>query len=289
MITLSEVCEKALRLPCSPVLLPRIIDVLSKEDVSVHELERVICMDPVLAGSTLRLANSAYFASGDRRVEFLDEAIQRLGLQEIYRLAALSLAGRWMTSVSVGYQWEPGDFCRFALVTAVAAEFLAERSGQVDPRVAYTAGLIHELGKLAVAYSCMEHFPAVRSYQRAHDCSWLAAEKAVMGFHHAEAGSELLRRWNFPARLVAVTVHNPPDRSVPADALPLLVHVHAAKYLAASIGAGVAEDGFLFELNVPLLMEWGFTPTALEQALPEVLTRASRLLKEKLMHGPLSF
>lgn len=285
MITLAEVCEKALRLPCSPVLLPRIIEVIAREDVSVDELEKVIRLDPVLASSTLRLANSAYFSSAANRVERLEEAIQRLGLREIYRLAALSLAGRWMSAQSDGYRWEAGDFCRMALVTAVAAEYLAEQMNLVDPRVAYTAGLIHEIGKLAVAYSCGEHFAAIREHQSSTGCIWLAAEKAVLGFNYAEAGSELLRRWNFPATLVAVATHNPPTSSAPADVMPLLVHVHAAKYLATSIGAGVAEDGFLFELNAPLLMEWGFTTTILESALPEVLNRASRLLQENLSHG----
>jgi hypothetical protein len=67
------------------------------------------------------------------------------------------------------------------------------------------------------------------------------------------------------------------------------VHVHAAKFLAVTIGAGVAEDGFLFQLNSELLVEWGFTPEMLEQAIPEILERASKLLRENLSHGSLSF
>mgnify|MGYP000004325298 CR=1 FL=1 len=287
MITLAEVCENALRLPCSPLLLPRIIEVIARDDVSVDELERVIRLDPVLASSTLRLANSAYFSSSDSQVERLEEAIQRLGLKEIYRLAALSIAGRWMTTAGDGYRWEAGDFCRMALVTAVAAEYLAEQMNQVDPRVAYTAGLVHEIGKLAVAYSCGEHFAAIREHQRGTGCIWLEAEKKVLGFNYAEAGSELLTRWKFPATLVAVATYNPPTSRAPAECMGLLVHVHAAKYLATSMGAGVAEDGFLFELNAPLLMEWGFTTTILESALPEVLARSSRLLQENLTHGAL--
>lgn len=285
MITLAEVCEKAVRLPCSPVLLPRIIEVISKEDVSVTELEKVICLDPVLASSTLRLANSAYFSGGYSQVETLEEAIQRLGLREIYRLAALSLTGRWMSSTSNGYRWEAGDFCRLALVTAVAAEYLAERSNRVDPRLAYTAGLVHEIGKLAVAYCCSDHFGAIREHQRSHSCPWLEAETAILGFNHAQAGAELLRRWKFPEKLTAVAVYNPPNASAPADILPLLVHVHAGKYLATAMGAGVAEDGFLYQLNDSLLMEWGFSPEVMEAAMPDVLQRSTKLLHDKLTHG----
>ncbi|MBE7538249.1 MAG: HDOD domain-containing protein [Opitutaceae bacterium] len=288
-ITIEEVCQKALRLPCSPVLLPRIIEVMEREDASIAELEKIICMDPVLASSTLRLANSAYFASGSARVDRLDEAIHRLGLTEIYRLAALSLAGRWMALDADGYRWEAGDSCRLALVTAVAAEYLAETMGALDPRSAYTAGLVHEVGKLAVAYSCGEYFGRIRAHQQEKRCTWLRAEKAVLGFDHADVGSRLLGKWNFPDRLVAVATFNPPTHAAPAEMLPLIVNVHAAKYLAVSMGAGVAEDGFLFELHSGLLLEWGYTAEVLEKALPEVLTRSSRLLRENLLHGVLKF
>jgi putative nucleotidyltransferase with HDIG domain len=288
-LTFSEVCEKALRLPCSPALLPRLITVLENEDASIDDLQEVIQVDPALASSTLRLANSAFFGAGSSNVENLNEALMRLGQKEVYRLAALSLASRWMTQKVDGYRWEAGDFCRLSLVTAVAAEYLAHETGRVDPKTAYTAGLVHEIGKLAVAHACADQFPLVRKHQSETACTWLAAEKHVLGFDHAEVGAELLRRWKFPSSLVAVGVHNPPKAGDPADVLPLLVHVHAAKFLAVSIGAGVAEDGFLFELNSSLLIEWGFTPEMLELAIPEVLERAGKLLKENLSHGSLSF
>lgn len=287
--TFAEVCDKAIRLPCSPALLPRLISVLQKEEASIDELEAVISVDPALASSTLRLANSAYFAAGSNEVENLSEALMRLGQQEVYKLAALSLASRWMNTKTEGYQWEPGDFCRLSLVEAVAAEYLAEKTGQVDPKTAYTAGLVHEIGKLAVAYACAESFPEIRTVQATQSCAWLVAEKQVLGYNHAEVGAELLRRWKFPAALVAVGTYNPPRATDPVESMPLLVLVHAAKYLAVTIGAGVAEDGFLFELNAPLLIEWGFSPEMLEASIPDILDRAGKLLRERFSHGALSF
>ncbi len=287
--TFAEVCDKATRLPCSPALLPRLITVLEKDDASIDELESVICIDPALASSTLRLANSAYFASGSSQVESLSEALMRLGQKEVYKLAALSVASRWMNQKVEGYRWEAGDFCRLSLVEAVAAEYLAEKTGRVDPKTAYTAGLVHEIGKLAFAFACAEQFPEVRKIQAAQSCPWLVAEKQVIGFNHAEVGAELLRRWKFPASFVAVGTYNPPRSDSPAEFLPLLVHLHAAKYLAVTIGAGAAEDGFLFELNAPLLIEWGFSPDVLEASIPDILERAGKLLQERLTHGSLSF
>ena len=160
---------------------------------------------------------------------------------------------------------------------------------RVDSSTAYTAGLVSEIGKLALAYSCSDHFPAIRLLQSEKNITWLAAEQAALGYTYATVGAELLKRWNFPANLVAVAVNNPPFATSPADVLPLLVHVHAAKFIASSLGAGVAEDGFLFGLNSALLLEWGFTSDKLEAALPEVLARAERMLPEKIKQGSLSF
>jgi HD-like signal output (HDOD) protein len=287
--SLAEVCDQAVGLPAAPVLMPRILQVLSRADSSVCEFEAVVKLDTALATSTLRMANSAYFASGHSLVDNLEEAIQRLGQREIYRLAALALTGRWMSAPVGGFRWEASDFCRFSLVTAVAAEYLAEQTENVDPQTAYTAGLVHEVGKLALAYSCAGQFGEIRRRQQEKGITWLAAERLVLGYTHAEVGAALLRKWNFPDVLVAVAQYNPPTPTTPGEALPLVMHVHAAKFLATSMGPGAGEDGFLFELNTPLLAEWGFTPELLEAALPVVFDRASRIMQEKLSYGTLTF
>src|SRR5690606_10571158 len=93
------------------------------------------------------------------------------------------------------------------------------------------------------------------------------------------------KRWNFPTNLVGVARYNPPRADVPGDLLPLVVIVHGAKYLATSVGAGVAADGFLFELQADLLKEWAITPELLESLLPTVLERADRVLHEQLSTG----
>ncbi|MFH1498835.1 MAG: HDOD domain-containing protein [Verrucomicrobiota bacterium] len=287
--SIAEVCSQALDLPSAPVLMPRILRVLSSADSSTQEFEQVIRLDTALAASTLRLANSAYFSAGHGRADNLEEAILRLGQREVYRLAALALTGRWMNTPVEGFGWEPGDFCRRSLVTAVAAELLAERTGRVESAVAYTAGLVHEIGKLAVANACSTCFAEVRRRQQEDGVTWLEAERRVLGYTHAEVGARLLRGWNFPAVLVAAAEHNPPRPDCPADALPLLVHVHAGKFLATSMGPGAGEDGFLFELNAPLLAEWGLGSEVLTAALPEIFERASAIMQEKLTYGELSF
>jgi HD-like signal output (HDOD) protein len=288
MPTLDEVCAKALSLPCSPALLPRLIEFLHSPHADIEDMARLIQLDPVLASATMRMANSVFFG-GETVAETVEHAVMRLGARELYRLAALSLASRWMSIEAVGYRWEAGDFCRASLVKAVAAEALAQRTKRVDPAQAYTCGLIHEIGKLAVAFSCSAAFAGIRERCTTAGSTWLEAEKAELGFNYAEVSARLLTEWRFPEACVVSARFNPPSTEVPAEHRALVAHVHAAGHLAAAFGAGQGEDAFLYNLDQALLSEYGIDADALEATLPVVLERATQLLGGKLTNGKVDF
>jgi HD-like signal output (HDOD) protein len=283
--SLEEVCALALKLPCSPVLLPRLIDALDDESSSAAEIERIISMDSSLAAATLRVANSAsYGVHGG--VASLDDAILMLGENEIYRVAALALVGRWGSMVPSTLGWEPGELTRHSLCTAIGAEVLAESTGAVDPPVAYTAGLLCDLGKLALAHACAPFYPSVSACCEVTHCTWEQAEKLVLGYHHAEAAGRLLRAWQFPASLCDVVElqMNPAQASM--EALPLLANLHAAKFLSISLGTGISEESFLSALHGPFLREWGFTIDVVSGAMVEVRNRVFTRLGDRLSFGP---
>lgn len=283
--TLDKVCEAALRLPCAPSLLPRLAVALQSDSSSAQEIERLISLDPSLAASTLRLANSA--AMSRRKVETVEEAVFRLGAKEIYRLAALALVSRWESQLG-GLRWNPGDFSRHSLCTAIAAEVLAGTTERIEPQLAYTAGLVCDLGKLALAHSCGEFYPSVRTCMEQTKCTWEQAERTVMGYHHGDAGTRLLKAWRFPDVFVQCVEHQFQPSEAPAGAKPLLAHLQAAKYLAAAMGPGVMEESFKSNLHGDFLKEWGFTSETLEAAMPIVLERAQARLGERLAEGQLT-
>lgn len=283
--SIEKVCEQALRLPCSPAMLPRLTAVLVAPDSTADDIADIIKVDSSLAASTLRLANSAYFST-EVPADTVTDAVIRLGQRELYRLAALALVSRWEVGVS---QSEPGDFCRNALCTALAAEVLAETTEQVDPQMAYTAGLVCDIGKLAVAHACGAFFPAIRAHRAAHGGTWSDGERHVLGYSHSEVGSRLLQGWSFPPLLAMAASYGERPAEAPAEALPLMAHLHAGKYVATSFGPGVPEDGFLFELNSPLMVEWGFTPELMQETMAIVHDRAKLRLQNKLTHGTVTF
>jgi HD-like signal output (HDOD) protein len=281
---LDEVCAQALKLPCGPALLPRLIATLQDAESTAHEIERIISLDSALAAATVRLANSALYGAREP-VAHLDEAILRLGQREIYRLSALALVSRWETVHHANLRWAPGDYSRHSLCTAIAAEVLAESTERIDPAMGYTAGLVGDIGKLALAYVCAPFYPAISECCAVAPCTWEQAEKSVLGYDNGEVGARLLRAWHFPEIFAQVVEHQHEPSQAPAGAMPLLAHLHAAKYLAVTLGPGVTEEGFLFTLHGSFLGEWGFTGEFLEEAMIEVRARAIDRLGEKLALG----
>lgn len=281
--SLEQVCEQALRLPCSPAILPRLITLLGDTTNSADEIADLIMLDAPVAASTLRLANSVMYR-GATPVETITEAVVRLGLRELFRLAALALVSRWDNSSARG---EPGDFCRRALCIAFAAEALAEHSGQVDPQMAYTSGLVCDLGKLAMAHACHEFDNAILSRCEDAGCTWADAEKELLGYNHLEVGARLLAAWRFPEILVAAAEFSERPAHAPASARPLVAHVHAGRAVAIALGFGVGTGGFLTPLDAQFCWDWGFTPEILQQVKLVVHERARLRLQGRLTHGPL--
>ncbi len=286
--SLDAVCTQALSLPCSPTLLPRLIATLQKEDSTATEVENLIRLDSALAVATLRLANSAALSNG-RQVETLEEAILRLGHREIFRLAALALVNRWESTHGAALGWEPGDFCRRALCTALAAEALAAATGRVDPQIAYTAGLITDIGKLALAHACAPFYPAIRAFCEQTSCTWEQAERSVLGYHHAEVGARLLRAWKFPEAFALCVDHQVQPAGAPVSVQPLLAHIHAATYLATAMGPGTSDDSFYTAVHGGFLRDAGFTLELLESTMAQVLPLAHARLGDKLTHGAVNF
>lgn len=278
VLPMQMVCEMAKNLPCSPWLLPKIVKLLDNSSANAKDLENMIIKDSGLAAAILRMANSSYFA-GAMQCESLSDAILRLGFKELYRVTASSIAGRWLSNeVTGGYGWEPGDLSKHSLCVAVASELLAKDSLKIKPELAYTAGLLHDVGKLALAYACTEQFETIRQYQLQANCSWRESEHSLLGYDHCDIGGALLQAWACPINLVQVACYYSRPKLAGPDSLDLVVHIHAAKHLAIQIGLGVGEEGFKTELDEEMLVQHGYTEELFMNKLPTILIETEKVI-----------
>ena len=133
----------------------------------------------------------------------------------------------YFSRIGSGYSLCKGGLFHHAIGTAIISEKLAEVTGRVKPGLAYTAGLLHDIGKVVLDQFVSSAYPLF--YRKLNDAgsSFSDTEKAIFGIDHTEIGNDLARKWSFPESLIDVIRHH----HQPEDATRHLELVHTV-YLA---------------------------------------------------------
>lgn len=208
MNRIAEVLAGIDRLEPFPSTAVRVLE-LALGGADVEQLVTLIEQDPALAAKVLRLANSA--SSGALTpIESVFDATHRLGPRAV---ANLALTGGG-ASVYMGYGTSTPrtneSLWMESLYTACFSMRLALEDGGVEPELAYTVGLLQNLGHILLDRFLDEDREALIELLDG-GADLLEAEREVLGIDHAQAGARLLRRWGFPERLVrGVRCHHRP-------------------------------------------------------------------------------
>lgn len=197
--TPDDIIREVKNLPSAPKVLPRLKQLLGDGNSSITEIVGLIRLDPGIAARVLQVANSAYFSKGVRCFT-IDEAVQRVGYDEVYDLVAYAVASQVLVRPLDVYGIEADALWTSSVACALAAETLALRTNQ-DRNVAYTIGLLHSVGMVAINEWALHHAPTLVLRHAGFPREATEAERAVFGFTQAETGSALLRDWNFPSAM----------------------------------------------------------------------------------------
>lgn len=222
-LSANDVLARVRELPALPALVIELIESLDKESMSAEQLADKISSDQALAAKTLRLANSSFYGMS-REITSVADAATVLGLRTIRNVATAAVLAEHFGSGDGALDFDA--FWRHALATALCSAAIARETG-FDEGMAFTLGLLHDIGRLALASAFAEPFTEVVAHQRAHDCPSLEAERAVLGTDHAAIGGLITEQWHFSPRLVAAIAghHEPPDEGDARPNLCDLVHV----------------------------------------------------------------
>lgn len=235
-IDVPALVEKTAFLPPAFELVPRLLVLLDDPDASSEDLAEVIRIDPGLTVDLLHIANSAYLA-GRRPSESLTEAILTVGVGEIYRVV-LSIIARAGLKASDPFLAMRVDLWRHSLAVAVAGQLLADRLPGERIETCFTAGLLHDIGKVLLASAAPELYGTLLKNCEVSGEPLFLAERNAFNSDHMQVADYLLKRWNFPERLVAAIGAHHDASSVTGDAAPLAALLYAANILAYRVGEG---------------------------------------------------
>jgi len=239
MWTVADYLQRADALPPAPRILTELLPLLKNEQADSARIVALITFDAVLTARILRRCNSVQ-SGAVTRVHDLGEALMRLGFDEIYRLVALEVGRGMLGTAQNGYGMAVGDLWRHSVAAALACKVLA-RTLDGDENIVFTGGLLHDIGKLLLNTSLARDYQTVLGQIRQSGCSFLEAERDVLGVDHAELGARMLQRWNFPDALAsAVEHHHNPLQAGPN--LQLAAYLHVGDMVAHIMGQS---EGFL--------------------------------------------
>ena len=249
----------------------KLLGLLNRQDLDNDAVVEVVRTDVVLSAKMLALVNSAYFAPPSP-VESLNEALFFLGYEQVHRLAVAIGLGGIMNRKAAGYAMDEGEFWRHSLLTAKAGELVARDWRKSEANVGYTAGLLHDIGKLVLNQTLDRGSQEqMRRAIEERGQAGLVAEQNLLGTNHAEVGAALLRKWSLPEHIVeAVEFHHEHTRS--EEKLPAMIALADGMAHMAASGASGLTQGTEKDLLEKLQIE----PTKYEQLLGE----ASEALEE---------
>ncbi len=239
------VARSIVKLPSLPVIVLDLLRSIEDENISADMLAAKMSTDVALVARLLRVANSSFYGL-QRKVSSVSDAIFVLGLSSIRNMALSATLYEALNSRIDAACFDFKGFWRHSLATALCAEALAEKM-KSSREAAFTAGLMHDVGRLFLPICFPGHQEAVNEYAMRVDCCAYEAERAVLGTDHARIGRILTEQWNFPSSLSeAVSEHHEADKSTLP---PLACVLHLADCIVHGLDLGGEESEQVPRIN----------------------------------------
>ncbi|MBK7770696.1 MAG: HDOD domain-containing protein [bacterium] len=242
-------------LPSIPETLIRILKVLDDPASGPADLTRVVRMDAPVMAKILRLANSPYYSSrGD--LADINRCVAVLGYRTVRQVAiCITVATSLITSVEkAGGQLDYRELWRHSVVTGAIAKHLARMTGYPDPEEAFTAGLLHDMGKFVLEVHAPQIYTRVVAERHRRGGSLSDLERETFGFDHASLGAAFAESWRFPPLLVRAF----------ADHHCEIVGRARARHEQAAALVSLAD--YLANTFEPARSDLGFDPTVVDVA-----------------------
>ncbi len=254
-------------LPSPPLSVLELNQILARPDASLDDVARVIEADTAMTAKLLQLVNSAFFGL-NRRVSNAQHAVSYLGLATVRNLLSAVELVRAFTPPSPELITSIEGMHTHSLAVAEMARSLMSHRHQVHD--AFAAGMMHDIGLLAVLSCLPNEFIALREEVTSSGRSVVECELDVLGAPHAQLGAYLLTLWGLPYSLVEAVA-----RSHDAESLPdrTLSPTHAV-YVAEQVTNVLAANNTSWEGGVVPSHDY-LAELGLDEFVTDIMTRSA--------------
>lgn len=273
---INKILKKIDQVPLLPQNIQQLMAIVNNPQASTTELVTIVEQDPALAMQSLHLCNSAYY-SLPVQVTSVTHAVRFLGMDTV---AGLAMAAYFQSLLPSRSNRPEGHWLKglkdHLLMTAQLSETLAKAAGsRVAPATLFTAGLLHDMGKLVFSKLDPKVGQDVYHHATANNLPLIVAEQEMMGTDHAAVGWQMAIRWRLPDVLMdAIRYHHDPFSSEYTHTL----YVFMANKIANTVSDNRPFDPLLNTPEIiPVCQEMGLST---EQIMALLNAWAARQEKE---------
>ena len=237
--SLKKLIDKVVNLPTLPDVMTRIIRKVDDPSATANELVKIIEVDQALTVKILKIVNSSYY-NLRQSISSIERAVVILGFNNIKSLALSTAIFETMGGEGTG-EFDRANFWKHSIGCGVTTKALARKMGYEPDTLeeAFTAGLLHDIGKVLLDKFAHEEFNEVVKMVGEKDMLIIEAEREVLGADHTDMGYWLANRWGLPDSLKeVVSFHHEPEKAREFKELTGLVHFADILTRRKKIGSG---------------------------------------------------
>ncbi|QTA37829.1 HDOD domain-containing protein [Thermosipho ferrireducens] len=233
-------------IPTPDFQVQQIINIASNPEASVKDIERAISLDAALSAKVLRLVNSAYYGL-PRKITKLSEAVMILGFKTVRNLAlsifTYSTLQKGNSNVNKENLW------KHFMATAIISETIAKHIGYPEREEAFMAGLLHDIGKVALDITFPEVLSLLEKASRETNRPFHVIERDLEFESHTLLGQTLLEKWTLPDLFQVVSqFHETPSENENKTYNEILYIVHLANFIS-----NLMYEGYSLSHGQPIL------------------------------------
>lgn len=260
-------------MPPLPEVAVQVLALVQDPDFAIDDVVSIVRTDPSLTARLLKLCNSSLYSLATPVTDIRD-AVGRLGTRNVVRVVVASCSTHYFSDCERRPRaLDPHAIWRHALACGVAAEVLSERLDVSDPGTAFTAGVLHDIGKVALSQQIDDDVEATSPLPGE---GLVAYEQRVLGSDHATVAGLVLERWPVPSEVRRAIVDHHDPAKVIADP-PLTAIVHVADLMVLRAGVGVPADGLVLEYLPEALRLLGIDSVRADGFAPRFLTELAKI------------
>jgi len=269
---------RATALPVLPHIVTHLLKLTSSSNATMRDYERVIMQDSAIASKVLRVANSSMY--GTRSVMTLDKAVSMMGINTVRSISTAVAFQSALTNKNLPKGFLVNEYWQHSLGVACAAKILAIIKKYPQPDEAFIAGLMHDIGKMALALYLPTEANYVYQTMLKQKISQYEAEHNLFDLTHQDIGLLIARKWELPAAYhdCIASHHTPATGEGEINLLTACVHV--GNFLAHE--AGCYDTPYRSHSDPdPVILSYLDIPEAQFEPLKEVIRKEIRQLSQQ--------